>query len=124
MIHEELLANKTEPAEPGAISGRPSPEKLEVIVGVDSIDLGTEGGHSENLCLVRRAAYERGHIPPVVDLPGDGEVARELNLSDIINGRVEVLEGAISIDVREKIRRLDGVASSARSSETVRSRYW
>jgi len=50
---------------------------------------------------------------------GDGEVTRELDLSNILNSCVEVLGGATSIDVGEEVRRLDGVVSSTRPGEVV-----
>jgi len=53
---------------------------------------------------------------------GDSEIARELNLSSTLNSGEQLLGGAISIDVGEKLRWLDGVVSSASSSEVVGSR--
>ena len=50
---------------------------------------------------------------------GDGEVTREPNLSSILNSGVEALVGAVSTDVGKKVRRLDGVVSSARLGEVV-----
>ena len=55
---------------------------------------------------------------------GDGEISRELDLSNIPNSRVEVLERTASIDVGEQIRRLDEVTSSTGSSEVVRGGHW
>jgi hypothetical protein len=55
---------------------------------------------------------------------GDSEVTRELNLRRILDSGPEVLGGAVSIDIGEEVRWLDGVVSSARSSEVVRGRDW
>jgi hypothetical protein len=44
---------------------------------------------------------------------GDGEVSRELNCSNVLNVGVQVLGGAVSIDVGEQVRRPDGVVSSS-----------
>ena len=52
---------------------------------------------------------------------GDGEVARQLDLSNILDSRIEILESAISTYVGEGVGWFDGVGSSARLSEIVRS---
>ena len=79
---------------------------------------------TDSRLLVHRAILEFDVLPLVVDTPGDSEVSGELHLSDILYSRVEVLEGAASIDVREEVRRFDGVVSSSRASEIVRNRHW
>jgi len=55
---------------------------------------------------------------------GDSKVTRELNLSNILDSGVEVLGGAINIDVGEEVRWLDGVVSSTRLSEVIRGGDW
>ena len=54
----------------------------------------------------------------------DSEVAGQLDLRNIFNCGVEGLWVAVSADVGEIIRRLDGVFSGARSSEVVCSGDW
>ena len=49
----------------------------------------------------------------------DGEVARELDLGSILDGRVQVLGGAIGVDVGEQVRRLDGVIPGTGFGEVV-----
>jgi hypothetical protein len=55
---------------------------------------------------------------------GVNEVAREFNHSNFLNGGVQVFGGAVDVDIGEEVRRLDGVVSSARSSEVVCSGDW
>ena len=56
---------------------------------------------------------------------GDGEVSGESDLSNILNGGVEVLGGTISINVGEEIRWFDRIVSSARASEVIcRGNWW
>ena len=52
---------------------------------------------------------------------GDSEVAGELDLGSIPNGSVQVLGGAIGVDVGEQVRWLDDVITSARFREVVGS---
>ena len=54
---------------------------------------------------------------------GSGEAARELDLSNILDGGVKVLKSTVGPHVGEEVRRLDGVISSARLSEVVCSGY-
>ena len=51
--------------------------------------------------------------------PGDSEGTRELDFNDPLNSAVEVLEGAVSTNVGEKIRRFDGIISGTRRGEIV-----
>ena len=44
---------------------------------------------------------------------GDGEVTSELDLGNVPNSGVEVLGGAIVVDVGEEVRWLDGVLPGA-----------
>jgi len=77
-------------------------------------------GGSELFKLFWRAAP---YLPPIEDT-GDNKVTREPNLSNILNGGVEVFGGAIDIDIGEKVRWLDGVVSGTRYSEVVCGGYW
>ena len=92
------------------------------------LSLKSERGESHFLCY--RAVLELGNLGRggqghgVVSAPGDSENTGELNLSDTLNSRVEVLEGTITIDVGEEVQRFDGVVSSTRSSEVVCGRHW
>ena len=54
-----------------------------------------------------------------MDVLGDSGVTGGLNLGSPVNGAVQVLEGAISIDVGEEVRWFDRV-SRAGLSEAVR----
>lgn len=51
----------------------------------------------------------------------DDEVTREPDLDGILHGCVEWVRGAISIDVEERVRRLDAVLSCTGPSKIVRS---
>lgn len=64
----------------------------------------------------KRAAGEGG------PLDGDARDGEALDRSGILNGDVQFLEDAASIDEGEEVRWLDGAVSDARSSEVVRSR--
>ena len=107
--------------EPPSVSGGAARDIRNVGVGVTGIGLGVIGGGVNLRLLVGRAAVEAS--PFAVD-SGDGEVSREPDLRSIFNGRVEVLGGAISINVDEAVRRLDGVVSGTRSSEIVCNGNW
>jgi hypothetical protein len=65
----------------------------------------------------------KGAGPLVVGM-GDSGVTGEVDISSILNSGVGVTGGAISIDINEEVRRFDGVVSSTRLSEVVRSRDW
>ena len=114
----------TKRAEPTTVSIRGALETPDIIIGLISIGFGTVGGLDDIRYIICRAVPKLEAVPLVVAPPGDSEVARELNLDDTHNSRVEVLECATSIDVGEQIRRFDGVVSSTRASEIVRSRHW
>ena len=125
VVLDDFLARDGVRTEPVTISNRSEPERFEVIVGFFSIEIGAESGFRDSQLLVSPAFVVPGfQVALVVDMPGDCENPGELDLSDILNNRVEVLEAAISIDVGEQIRWFDGVVSSTRSSEIVRSRHW
>lgn len=81
------------------------PERLDVSVGATGIDLGVGSGNGEKQLLALRAAYEA--LPLVVDTTREGEIAGEFDLSDILNNRIEALEGTINVEVDEGIRRFD-----------------
>jgi len=67
-------------------------------------------GRIDLLLLHLRTAPE---CPPI-EGTGDNRVTSEPNLGNILNGGVEVFEGAIRIDVSEVARWLDGVVSGTR----------
>ena len=90
-------------AEPGTVSFRGIRVRIEVHVGFPSHALGGNGGFEDFVLLLLRALYEPFVIPLIVDPPGDGEIAGEFDLSDILNSRIEVLEGSITIDIREEV---------------------
>jgi len=103
--------------EPGSVPGCGVRDTHDVRVGPIGIVFGVTGGCNNVRLLIIRAAVEGS---PLAMCAGDGEVARELDPGSSLNGTVEVLGGAIGVDVGEQVRRLDGVISSARSSEVVR----
>jgi len=105
-------------AEPPSVSGGAARDIRNVGVGFVSIVLGTINGSIDLRLLVGRAAVEAG---PFVVGAGDSEVTREFDLRSPLNNGVEMLGGTISVDVDEEVRRLDGIASSTRSSEIVRN---
>lgn len=118
----DRLAGGIEWAEPGLESVRAFRESLDVIVGrIDDI-LGCISGSKNIIPLARIAECECS--PLVMDMPGDGELTKELDLSDTVDSGIQVLEGAISIDVSEEIRRCDGVVSGAGLSEVVCDGDW
>ena len=119
LLLDGALARVSVGTEPGVVSDRVPPNALNVIVRLAGVFLGvTTRGHAEYLLDIRAT---RVGFPLTVDAR-DGEVARELNSSNILNSGAEVLGGTVGIDVGEQVRWLDGVGSSARSSKVVRSR--
>ena len=75
------------------------------------MNLGGRSGSSKPCLPGRRAADETN---PLLVNAGYGKGTGEVNLSSILNGGIDVLEGAIGIDVGEQVRRLNGVLSGAR----------
>ena len=110
-------------AEPGGVSRRASqpPDRLKVFEGDGGIFLGVGSGDVEVRLVFWRAT---GEGSPLIAAAGDGEITGERDLSNTLNGCVEVLEDAVGIDVGKKVRRLNGVVSSAGSSEVVRGGHW
>jgi hypothetical protein len=109
-------------AEPGHVPVRTRRDTSNVSVGVGGQGLGASSGEPDHPLVVPLPAADVG-FPFAVDA-GDSEVTREVDLSSILNSGVQVLRGPISIDVSEEVRWLDGVVSSARPSEVVRSGDW
>jgi len=118
MSLDSVLLSIAVGTEPASVSGRGALHARNITVGVEGIHLSPSGCVVELRLLGRRAAVEAG---PLVEAAGNGEGARELNLSNTLNSGVEVLGGAISVDIGEKGRWPDGIVSSSRSSEVVRS---
>lgn len=106
-------------AEPGGVSGTAARDTQNVRVGVVDIVPGSGSGSVDQRLVGRRATDECGQLG--MDA-GDSEVARELNLSSVLNSGKQVFGGAISINAGEKVRWLDGAVSSASSSEVLGSR--
>ena len=119
VVLDGALARSGVGTEPGLVSGCAARDTRNVRVGIIGVYLGAINGVLEEDTVNPRAALEGG--PFVVDA-GNGEVTGELNLGNILNCGVEVLGGAIRIDVDEQVRRLDGVGSSAGPSKVVCSR--
>ena len=123
VVLDAFLAIISISTEPGNVSGRGAPDEFDVRVSAIGVEVGVGGSGANKRLLVRRAASKLG-IPLVVGTPGDSKNIGKLDLSDILNGRVDIIEGTIGIDVGEEVRRFDGVVSSTRPSEIVRSRHW
>ena len=119
VVFDSGPASITIGAEPGLVSARVGRHTLNVRVGCVGVGLGTFDSVVEEHLFEPFAVREGS--PLIVDA-GDSEVARELNICNILNSGAEVLGDAVGIDVSEQVRRLDGVVSSARSSKVVRSR--
>ena len=118
VVLDEVLASLDVGTEPRGVSTRGARDTLKVRVGLSGKILGGRSGECDPLLHGRRAADETN--PLVVDA-GDGNDTREVNLSNVLNGGIDVLDGVISTDVGEQVRWLDGVLSRTRWSEVVRS---
>ena len=121
MALDGALVRRGVGTEPDSVSGRVTRDTQKVRVGIISIVLSVGGGGIELRLLGCRAANEEG---PLFVGTGDSEVTRKFNLGNIPNGGEQVLGGATSIDVGEEVRWLDGVVSSASSSEVVCTGDW
>ena len=121
MAHDGALARTGVYTKPRSVSGPAARDIQKVREGITGICLSMSSGGPDLHLHLRRTAD--GNEPPVVGT-GDSEVARELDLGDILNCGVEVVGGAISIDVGEEVGWLDEVVSSAGLSEVVRGRDW
>lgn len=121
VVLDSVLASIGVGAEPGLVSGRGSRDTLNIRVGFAGVYLGTINGVFEEDLLEPSAVIEGS---PLIADAGNSEVARERNLCDILDSGVEVLGSAVSIDISEQVRRLDGVGSGAGSSKVVRNRDW
>ena len=121
MTHDSALPMTDGYTKPRSVSGTALRGIHKVGEGFTGICLSTSSGNPELELHLRRAAD--GGEPPFVGT-GDSKVAREVHLSNILNCGVEVVGGAISIDVGEEVGWLDEVVSSAGLSEVVRGRDW
>lgn len=118
MTLDSVLPGRVVFTKPGGVSGRAALQTRNVTVCIESIHLCPIGRVGELRLLGRRAAVE---VSPLVVAAGNGEVTGELNLSNTLNSGVEVLGGAVGVDIGKESRWSDGVVSSPRSSEVVRS---
>ena len=116
VVPDDVLAMLCVGAEPGSVSRSATRDTPEVRVGATGVCLGVSSGSDELRLLVGRTAIVGS--PLVVDT-GDDEVTRELDISNVLNGGVETLRGAVCVDVDEVVRWVDGIVSSTRSSEVV-----
>jgi hypothetical protein len=87
-------------AEPVSVPVRAARDAHSISVGVESEALGASSRAVELRLHGRRTAVEAGSF--FVDA-GDGEVTKELNRSSILNSGVQVLGGAVSINVGEEV---------------------
>ena len=111
VVLDGVLASCNVGTEPGGVSGRAARDTQKVIVGVFGESLGSRSGNAELQLPGRRAAHEPN--PLLVDA-GDPKGTREVNLSRILNGGIDILEGTINIDVGEQARWLNRILSGAR----------
>ena len=100
VVLDDVLASRNVGTEPGGVSRRAAIDTRNVSVGVVGIGLGVRSGSVKYRLPVRRATDETD--PLVVDA-GDSKGTREVNLSDILNGGIDDLEGAVGIDVGEQV---------------------
>ena len=121
MAHDGALARASIYTKPRSVSGPAARDIQKVREGIAGICLSMSSGDPDLHLHLRRTAD--GDKPPIVGT-GDSKVAREVHLSNILNCGVEVVGGAISIDVGEEVGWLDEVVSSAGLSEVVRGRDW
>jgi hypothetical protein len=98
MIHDSALAMTNGYTKPRSVSGTAVRGIHKVREGFTGICLSTSSGSPELELHLRRAAD--GGEPPVVGT-GDSEVARKVHLSNVLNCGVEVVGGAIGVDVGE-----------------------
>jgi len=111
VLPDDIPARSKEGTEPGGVSRPAGRDTRKVRVGVSGNTLGVRRGSSDQRLPGRRAIDEAN---PLVVETGDGKATREVNLSSVLNGGIDVLDGAIDIDVGEQVRWLDGVLSRAR----------
>jgi len=87
--------------------------------GIDHLTNESDGVHDKGICLLNgmtkigqlyKCAVLQPRRPPI-EGTGDNKVTREPNLSNVLNGGVEVSGGVIGIEVSEEARWLDGVVS-------------
>ena len=121
VVLDSALARRVVDTEPESVSGCAARDPLEVRVSFIDIFLGYGSGGGKRQPIARSAA---GVGIPLVVGAGDCETTGELDFSNILNSRVEVLECATNINVGEEVRRFDGVISSTRSSEIIRGGHW
>ena len=91
----------TKPYHVSARKIRERPYKLDVLEGLCDLLLGLHNGGYKLISLPGLAAWESS--PLIVDGPEDTEIARELDLSSIPNGGVQVLGRPVSIDIGEEV---------------------
>jgi len=97
---DNTLARSGVGTKPGVVSVRAARDALDVSVARASVALGIRSGGVDLRLSGRRATDVGG--PLVLDV-GNGEVTGELDHNNVLDGGVEVLEGAISLDVGEKV---------------------
>ena len=100
VILDGILARSGVGTKPGGVSGCAMRDTLDVSVGRVSVVLSISGGGVDQRLSWQRA-IDVGS-PLVLDVE-NGEVAGELDHSNVLGGGVEVLGVAISIDVGEKV---------------------
>ena len=105
-------------AEPFFVPLRLKRNMAHVSVSIGNHRLGACTGHNKLLLFYGRAV-DVVVAPLVVDAPGAGEIARELDLCDTLNGGIQVLGSAVSVDVGKLVRRFDGVVVPGAGSSRV-----
>lgn len=98
MILDDILVFSVGCTKPGNVSGRVARETLKIRVGIVGILLGAGDDCADLQLPGERAADELG--PLVVDA-GDSKVTREFECGESLYSGIEVLGGAITIEVGE-----------------------
>jgi len=89
-------ASRVVGTEPASVPGRTARDARNVREGARGITLGTRSRGVELRLLGGRAAVEAG---PLVEGTGNSEGAGEVHRNNIPNSGVEVLDGAVGVDV-------------------------
>ena len=93
-----VLASCSVGTEPGGVSTLAGRETYKIRGGTSSIGLGVLNGDPQQRLPGRCTTDETD--PLVVDV-GDSKGTGEVNLSSIVNGGIDVFEGAVGIDIGE-----------------------
>jgi len=116
VVPDGVLASSGVGTEPGLVSARAARDIKKIRVGPAGVGLSVSGGGVELRLSDRCAADEASSLFVGAR---DGKGTGEFEFSDIHNSGVEVLGGAITIDIGEQVRWLNGVLSRSGFGEVV-----